>query len=151
MVLLPRTSAVLLTFYGVSKAGAAYIPCDPEYPAERISLITEDSDATFVVTTAEHLAEHGSKAIDIAELLSADNTNVDNPGVDVTPDDLVYLIYTSGSTGRPKGVMLRHEGICNYLQCHPANRHIYAMATEGSCFLSVTTLSFDMSLKEYGF
>ena len=151
VVLLPRTSAVLLTFYGVSKAGAAYIPCDPEYPAERISLITEDSDATFVVTTAEHLAEHGSKAIDIAELLSADNTNVDNPGVDVTPDDLVYLIYTSGSTGRPKGVMLRHEGICNYLQCHPANRHIYAMATEGSCFLSVTTLSFDMSLKEYGF
>ena len=151
VVLLPRTSAVLLAFYGVSKAGAAYIPCDPEYPAERISLITEDSDAAFVITTKEHLAEHPGKGIDIDELLSVDNTETCNPGVEVTPNDLVYLIYTSGSTGRPKGVMLRHEGICNYLQSHPANRHIYAMATEGTCFLSVTTLSFDMSLKEYGF
>lgn len=151
VVLLPRSSAVLLSFYGVSKAGAAFIPCDPEYPAERIALITEDSDAAFVITTKEHLAEHEGKGIDIDELLAADNVATGNPGVDVTPDDLVYLIYTSGSTGRPKGVMLRHEGICNYLQSHPANRHIYAMANEGSCLLSVTTLSFDMSLKEYGF
>lgn len=158
VILLPRTSAVMLTIFGVSKAGAAYIPCDPEYPADRINLITEDSEARFVITTKDKMENYPGKAIDIEELvavnseqLTVNNENWElNPNVDVTPDDLVYLIYTSGSTGRPKGVMLRHEGICNYLQCHPGNRHVYAMATEGSCYLSVTTLSFDMSLKEYG-
>ena len=150
VLLLPRTSAVMLCIFGVSKAGAAYIPCDPEYPADRINLITEDSEAAFVITTAEHMAEHAGKAILVDELLADSNASTQNPNVEVTPDDLVYLIYTSGSTGRPKGVMLRHEGICNYLQCHPANRHIYAIATEGHTYLSVTTLSFDMSLKEYG-
>ncbi len=154
VVLLPRTSAVMLTIFGISKTGAAYIPCDPEYPADRISLITEDSEAAYVVTTKDKMGDYGDKALDVEELLSPSLPGGDgvgsNPNVDVSPDDLVYLIYTSGSTGRPKGVMLRHEGICNYLQCHPGNRHIYAMATEGSCLLCVTTLSFDMSLKEYG-
>ncbi|MBQ0049698.1 MAG: amino acid adenylation domain-containing protein [Bacteroidales bacterium] len=151
VVLLPRTSAVMLTIFGVSKAGAAYIPCDPEYPADRINLITEDSEARFVITTKEKMENYPGKAIDIEDIIRYEADNCfSNPHVDVTPDDLVYLIYTSGSTGRPKGVMLRHEGICNYLQSHPGNRHIHAMACEGSCYLSVTTLSFDMSLKEYG-
>lgn len=115
VVLLPRDSRVLTTIFGISKAGAAYIPCDPNYPAERIQLILEDSEARFVVTTDEHMSEHGDKAINVDDLKS-DHT--ENPNIDVQPDDLVYLIYTSGSTGRPKGVMLRHEGICNYLRNH---------------------------------
>ncbi len=153
VLLLPRTSAVMLCIFGVNKTGAAYIPCDPEYPADRINLITEDSEAKYVITTKDKMASYPGKAIDVEELLSPlqlTQGRETNPDVHVEPDDLAYLIYTSGSTGRPKGVMIRHEGICNYLQCHPANRHIYAMATEGSCYLSVTTLSFDMSLKEYG-
>ena len=73
-----------------------------------------------------------------------------NPNVDVTPEDLAYLIYTSGSTGRPKGVMLRHCGIANYLYDHPANIHIHRMKELGvKSFVSITTLSFDMSLKEF--
>ncbi len=151
VVLLPRTSAVLLSFYGVSKAGAAYIPCDPAYPADRISLITEDSEAAYVITTADHMAEHEGKAILVDELIAYNAPGcTENPNVELSADDLVYLIYTSGSTGRPKGVMITHKGICNYLQPHPANRHVYAMANEAHCYLGVTTLSFDMSLKEYG-
>lgn len=151
VVLLPRTSAVLLSFYGVSKAGAAYIPCDPAYPADRISLITEDSEAAYVITTADHVAEHEGKAILVDELIAYNAPGcTENPNVELSADDLVYLIYTSGSTGRPKGVMITHKGICNYLQPHPANRHVYAMANEAHCYLGVTTLSFDMSLKEYG-
>jgi amino acid adenylation domain-containing protein len=150
VLLLPRRSDVMCCIYGVSKAGAAYIPCDPEYPADRISLITEDSDATYIITTDEHMAEHGEKAINVRELMTAD-VPLTNPGIDVSPDDLVYLIYTSGSTGRPKGVMLRHRAICNYLCPHPANIHIYSLlADKVKAYLSITTLSFDMSLKEYG-
>ena len=152
VLLLPRTSQVLCCIFGVSKTGAAYIPCDPAYPAERINLITEDSEATYVITTSEHMAEHEGKAILVDELFAYNEGDcLKNPCVDVSPDDLVYLIYTSGSTGRPKGVMLRHAGICSYLYDHPANKHIHGLVTEGvKAYVCITTLSFDMSLKEYG-
>ncbi len=150
VLLLPRRSDVFCCIYGVSKAGGAYIPCDPEYPAERIALITDDSEAEYIITTDEHMAEHGDKAINVRDLMNAD-VALSNPNVDVDPDDLVYLIYTSGSTGRPKGVMLRHRAICNYLYPHPANIHIHSLLTDNvKAYLSITTLSFDMSLKEYG-
>ncbi len=150
VLLLPRRSDVMCCIYGVSKAGAAYIPCDPDYPADRISLITADSGARYIITTAEHMAEFGSKAIDVSELRGAD-VPLTNPEVEVDGDDLVYLIYTSGSTGRPKGVMLRHRAICNYLYPHPANIHIHSLIADNvKAYLSITTLSFDMSLKEYG-
>ena len=152
VLLLPRTSQVLCCIFGVSKTGAAYIPCDPAYPAERINLIIEDSEASYVITTSEHMAEHDGKAILVDELFAYNEGDcLKNPCVDVSPDDLVYLIYTSGSTGRPKGVMLRHAGICSYLYDHPANKHIHGLVTEGvKAYVCITTLSFDMSLKEYG-
>ena len=54
-LLLPRTSRLILSLFGVLKAGAAYIPCDPEYPADRIKLILEDSEARYIITTADRL------------------------------------------------------------------------------------------------
>lgn len=70
------------------------------------------------------------------------------PEIPLQPDDLAYLIYTSGSTGRPKGVMLAHGGITNYVYGHPANIHISALRQDAHTMVSVTTASFDMSLKE---
>ena len=64
-------------------------------------------------------------------------------------DELSYMIYTSGSPESPKGVMLRHKGICNYLDPHPANTHIHYLKENISTYLSVTTISFDMSFKEH--
>ena len=146
-LLLPRTSRLILAMFGVLKSGAAYIPCDPEYPADRVKLILEDSGAQFIITTADHLSQ--DKAIDVEELLAS--TAGDEPlQTDVTADDLAYLIYTSGSTGRPKGVMLRHEGICNYLYGHPANVFAHAVATDATRVLSVTTISFDAALQDIG-
>jgi len=151
VLLLPRTSQVLCCMFGISKAGAAYIPCDPAYPAERISLILEDSGAKYIITTENHLADHSDKAILVNDLFD-NNISTTHPQTStITPDDLAYLIYTSGSTGRPKGVMLRHEAICNYLYNHPANLHIHTLVSEGvKSYLCLTTLSFDMSLKEFG-
>ncbi|MCQ2184370.1 MAG: amino acid adenylation domain-containing protein, partial [Bacteroidales bacterium] len=151
-LLLPRRSWHLISMFGVMKTGAAYIPCDPEYPAERIRLITEDSHARYVITTKDKLAEYGDRALDILELLAGDpdGENSSNPLIGQDGDSLAYLIYTSGSTGRPKGVMLRHRGICNYLTDHEENRHFHALVSGCRTMLCITTVSFDLSLKEIG-
>lgn len=138
MILLPRTSHALISMFAILKSGAAFIPCDPSYPEDRIALIREDSMAKLVITEPVY-----------AQLLS-ESQDTSNPNVDIQPTDLAYMIYTSGSTGRPKGVMLRHIGICSYLTAHPANRHIYAISQLVSTYLSVSTISFDLSFKEYG-
>ena len=145
-LLLPRDSRVIISMFGVMKAGCAYIPCDPEYPVDRIQHIINDSEAAYIITTANRLSEF-SNAIDVDSLLEGPD---EKPALEITPKDLAYLIYTSGSTGKPKGVMLRHESIANYLFDHPANTHIHALATNCQTMLSITTISFDMSLKEIG-
>ena len=148
-LLLPRTSRLILSLFGVLKAGAAYIPCDPEYPADRIKLILEDSEARYIITTSDRMdSVPADKTIDVEELLSSENCGAVETAI--TPDDLAYLIYTSGSTGRPKGVMLRHEGICNYLYGHPANVFANAVLTDAKRMLSVTTISFDAALQDIG-
>ena len=147
-LLLPRTSRLILSMFGVQKAGAAYIPCDPEYPADRIKLILEDSEARYIITTADRMESvPKEKAINVEDLLDAETQN-SNPNVDITPDDLAYLIYTSGSTGRPKGVMLHHRGMCNYSTNHPVNVEAHLVATSARYVLGVTTISFDASLHE---
>ena len=149
-LLLPRTSRLILSLFGVLKAGAAYIPCDPEYPADRVKLILEDSEARYIITTADRLdSVPADKAINVEELIQCQQTT-DNRQQTITGDDLAYLIYTSGSTGRPKGVMLRHEGICNYLYGHPANVFANAVLTDAKRIMSVTTISFDAALQDIG-
>ena len=148
VLLLPRRSYYFAALFGVLKAGAAFIPCDPQYPAERISHIIEDSDARFVLTASNKLTEFpAEKTLDIGVLLGG--TDTARPDIDVSPEDLAYMIYTSGSTGKPKGVMLRHIGICSYLTPHPANLHMHFLSENTNCYLSVTTVSFDMSFKEH--
>ena len=148
-LLLPRTSRLILALFGVLKSGAAYIPCDPEYPADRVKLILEDSEARYIITTADKLdTVPEGKAIDVEELINDDNDG--KVTTDITPDALAYLIYTSGSTGRPKGVMLHHRGICNYLYGHPANVFANGVMTDAKRMLSVTTISFDAALQDIG-
>ena len=148
-LLLPRTSRLILSLFGVLKSGAAYIPCDPEYPADRVKLILEDSEARFIITTADRMdSVPDGKAINVEELINDDNDGVLK--TDITPNDLAYLIYTSGSTGRPKGVMLHHRGICNYLYGHPANVFANGVMTDAKRIMSVTTISFDAALQDIG-
>ncbi|MBR6169104.1 MAG: amino acid adenylation domain-containing protein [Bacteroidaceae bacterium] len=158
-MLLPRTSRLIFTMFGIMKAGAAYIPCDPHYPADRIKLILEDSEATYIVTDEENLANlktqagEGSlkvleKALNVVDLLQCQNTA--NPGIPQEGSDLAYIIYTSGSTGRPKGVMLHHKGICNELFAHPLNFRNWTVTQEVKCILGLATISFDASVEEIG-
>ena len=148
-LLLPRTSRLVLALFGVLKSGAAYIPCDPEYPADRVKLILEDSEARYIITTADRMdTVPADKAIDVEDLIGDENDGA--IVTDIQPDDLAYLIYTSGSTGRPKGVMLHHRGICNYLYGHPANVFANGVMTDAERIMSVTTISFDAALQDIG-
>lgn len=149
VLLLPRTARMFFAIYGVLKTGAAYIPCDPGYPVERVRQIIEDSDAKVIITTDDRLPKFKEKnAVDVEELLKESRT--DKPEVDISQDDLAYLIYTSGSTGKPKGVMLKHRGIVNYVTDTKDNILMHAMAERGHVLTAVTTFSFDFSIKEWG-
>lgn len=148
VVLLPRDSRLITTIYGVMKSGAAYIPCDPEYPVERIRLITEDSDAKWIITTADKVDSFPGKALDVDTLLTCSDSS--RPGVEIRPDDPAYLIYTSGSTGRPKGVVIHHGAATNYLYGY--RKLIYSPMgdQEPKVNMLIVTISFDASHVDLG-
>lgn len=141
MFMLKRDSKLIAAMLGIVKAGAAFIPVDPEYPPERIKLFIEDSDAKYIITK-----ENLPNALDVDELLLENNE--DNPDPDLIPNNLCYIIYTSGSTGRPKGVMLTHGGITNYVSPDPKNIPIHALLTQSRKMISISTVSFIVFLRE---
>lgn len=117
-VLMERSRDMVVALYGILKAGAAYLPLDPEHPAERIRMILEESAAPLVICQEALSAPlpqgMPSLAIERAEMLLRDFPT-EAPETLTRPEHLAYVIYTSGSTGRPKGVMNEHRGICNRL------------------------------------
>jgi len=140
---LGRDSRILVSMLGIIKAGCAYIPVDPDYPRERVEHVLEDSEARFILTDGPSTLKN---SLDINELLKNENTL--NPNLPVRQEQLCYIIYTSGSTGKPKGVMLTHGGIINYVLDDEQNRHVRALVENRCTMCSVTTVSFDMFLKE---
>ena len=95
--LLPRTSRQIIAMYAVLKTGAAYIPCDPEYPDERIKYILENSEAKYILTDKKRGFDD---ELDIEQLLT--NGNTEKPQVDISPEDTAYLIYTSAEERRKR-------------------------------------------------
>ncbi|MFF8617834.1 amino acid adenylation domain-containing protein [Streptomyces sp. NPDC015350] len=146
-VCLERSPAMVWTLLGILKAGAAYVPLDPEHPEERLAYLVADSGAPLIVTDIAHsaLLPDGPDLLAVdrpADLPDTLPTNAPEPVAD--PGDLCYLIYTSGSTGRPKGVRIEHRGVVNYLA---GMQHAFPIAS-GEGFLQATPLSFDVSAYE---
>ncbi len=115
-VCLERGSDLVPTLLAVLKSGAAYLPIDPSYPAERREYMLADAGARILITGSDLVdaATPGSAVTvvlvdDHAESIAAQPDS--NPEAAATADNLIYAIYTSGSTGRPKGVMLRHANV----------------------------------------
>jgi amino acid adenylation domain-containing protein len=147
-VCLERGPDAVAAFLGVMKAGGAYLPLDPGYPAERLGYMLADSGAAALVSTstlAATLPAHDGSVLlldrDAGEIASHDPSS---PDVDVTPEGAAYVIYTSGSTGRPKGVVNTHAGICNRLRWMQEHFGIGA----GDRILQKTPFGFDVSVWE---
>lgn len=118
-VCMHRSPLAPLASLAIMKAGAAYLPLDPNYPHERLSFILTDASARLVLTDSsvvDRLPE-GSWRIILADCEHA----VEAPAVDLghaSPNDLSYVIYTSGSTGTPKGVEITHRNLLNLVFWH---------------------------------
>ncbi|MGV9700199.1 amino acid adenylation domain-containing protein [Streptomyces sp. NPDC003470] len=146
-VCLERSPAMVWTLLGILKAGAAYVPLDPEHPAERLAYLVADSGAPLIVTDTAHTAllPEGPDLLAVDRPADLPHTlPTDTPEPVAEPGDLCYLIYTSGSTGRPKGVRIEHRGVVNYLA---GMQDAFPLA-EGEGFLQATPLSFDVSAYE---
>ncbi|MEM7200889.1 MAG: amino acid adenylation domain-containing protein [Planctomycetota bacterium] len=144
-ICLERSLDMLVGLLGILKAGAAYVPLDPAYPAERIAIIAEDADLQLVVTErglVDRLPKVGARLValdaDADAIAEHPETALADPA---GAEDLAYVIFTSGSTGRPKGVQIEHRALVNFLSAM-AERPGFGAA---DVLVAVTTISFDIA------
>ncbi|MFD9409134.1 amino acid adenylation domain-containing protein [Streptomyces sp. NPDC059989] len=108
-ICLERTTELVVAMIGVLKAGAAYVPTDPAYPADRLVHTAQDAGLALVITRAPEYPGGAGTAVTPDELTAAAPARaLPEAG---SPDDPAYVIYTSGSTGRPKGVVVPHRNV----------------------------------------
>jgi mycobactin peptide synthetase MbtE len=129
----------IIATLAVLKAGAAYLPIDSDYPADRVEYLVGDSHPRMVI---------GQKEFDAAETAAAQMPDVALTDADrihpLRPEHLAYVIYTSGSTGRPKGVAVAHHAIAEHADGFIAE---WSVSAEDRV-LQLTSVSFDASLAE---
>ncbi|RBL88157.1 non-ribosomal peptide synthetase [Chitinophaga flava] len=131
---LERDSWMIIALLGVLKAGAAYVPVDVDYPADRVKFILEDSCCKVVID--KELLQHFSEAA-----LPAGATPVP---AGCTPDEMAYVIYTSGSTGQPKGVMVEHRSVVNLITAQLQQFGI----NDSDNILQFSNIAFDASVEQ---
>ncbi|MFG1779658.1 amino acid adenylation domain-containing protein [Micromonospora sp. NPDC049048] len=144
-VCLHRGVDLVVALLAVLKSGAAYLPVDPDQPAERIRYLLTDSKAATVVTGPG--VGHGPLAAATGAPVRVDDDHRGlpdgDPGPLAGPDNAAYVIYTSGSTGRPKGVVVAHRSIVNRVRWMPDAR-----GADGGVVLQKTPFGFDVSVCE---
>ncbi|MEV1178204.1 amino acid adenylation domain-containing protein, partial [Nonomuraea sp. NPDC049784] len=147
---LPRGLDMVVALLAVLRAGGAYLPLDPDYPAERLSYMLADSRASVLLGTADSLdvlAVRRARVMvldDPLTVLGIEAAPSHAPAVAVHPGQLAYVIYTSGSTGRPKGVQVTHGGAVNLVE---GQRRVLS-TTGRDVVLQFAPFSFDASVSE---
>ena len=150
-VLVGRSIEAYVSILACLKAGAAYVPLDPDYPVDRVAFILEDSHVALLLTTTTCTARpagftgpvvfvndmEGDLALQSAKHLSRDDTHL-------TPLDLCYVIYTSGSTGKPKGVQIEHRSAAHLVR---AEQRLFGVRADDRVYQGFS-LAFDASVEE---
>jgi amino acid adenylation domain-containing protein/thioester reductase-like protein len=142
-----RSLELVVGLLAVLKAGGAYLPLDPSYPADRLAFMIEDARLPLLLTQ-ERLRgglPQGQAQVLVLDGASLGSGIADRPATGVLADNLAYVIYTSGSTGRPKGSILAHRGIVNRLRWM---QDAYGLQP-GEGVLQKTPASFDVSVWEF--
>ncbi|MFD9606024.1 amino acid adenylation domain-containing protein [Streptomyces sp. NPDC059970] len=153
-LLAPRSVGQIVALLGVVKAGAAYLPVDPDYPPDRIAYMLQDARPACVLTTSG-MARHVPKGMHSASIDSESvaQTLAARSGAEVTDDERTtpllpahpaYVIYTSGSTGRPKGVAMPSQALVNLLAWHAE----LMTGGTGTTTAQFASLSFDAAAQE---
>lgn len=140
----PRGPELLIGLLAILKAGAVYVPVDPNYPAERQCYLFEDAGVARLLTVSALVTELAcgelaAICVDQVQLYSA--YGAENPRVKILPETAAYLIYTSGSTGQPKGVMVSHANLLHSTRA----RQAYYREPIG-CYLLLPSFAFDSSV-----
>jgi amino acid adenylation domain-containing protein len=149
-----RSVEMVVGIMGILKAGAAYVPLDPGYPAERLAYMLTDCVPAVLLTQANHLQHLSAGDVPVVLLdmdhvaMKGDGNNWDaNPApfaLALNDRHLAYVIYTSGSTGLPKGVMIEHANAANLLHTHIAN----CTLSSADRVLQFASFGFDSSIEE---
>ena len=146
-VCLPRSPALVVSLLAILKAGAAYVPMDPDYPFERLRYIAADAQLAWVLgspDTRAYLEGIDVQMLDVADAASFTDQSAANPSLSLDPVSLAYLIYTSGTTGNPKGVMVEHRNAAEMI----AWAHETYSCEQLSIVLAATSMCFDLSVFE---
>lgn len=131
-VAVPRSMTCLAAILGIWHAGSVYVPVDPKLPESRFNVIIDDSAPLVVITQ------------DVVDTRPWRNLPTARSQILATAADSAYAFFTSGSTGRPQGVLVGHDALSNFLTAMQA---LLPVSAEDR-WLSVTTISFDISLLE---
>lgn len=152
-----RSPEMLASLLGILKAGAIYLPLDPDYPEQRLTFMLNDTRPRFLITTGailEQLPEavhqvprldwNDARTLSMLEYMRAHDPSDTERVRPISKDDSAYIIYTSGSTGQPKGVVVTHRGIPNlagaYIECFRLDEH--------SRFMQFSSINFDPTFCE---
>jgi amino acid adenylation domain-containing protein/non-ribosomal peptide synthase protein (TIGR01720 family)/FkbM family methyltransferase len=148
-ICMERSLEMVVGLLGTLKAGAAYVPLDPESPRERQAFMLRDIGAVVLLTQQSLLAnlpEGEAPVICLdTDLEVVSRYGEDNLPLLATADNLAYVIFTSGSTGQPKGVMISHRAICNHMLWMVEH---FAL-DEQETILQKTPFVFDASVSEF--
>jgi len=132
-ICLERGVHLIAALLGVLKAGAGYVPIDPDYPQERIRYMIEDSGCRLVIDEEK-----------INELYKESNNQYTNPNLTIEPQHAAYVIYTSGTTGQPKGVLIEHRNAVNLILSQVNEFGI----TASDNILQLSSIIFDASVEQ---
>ena len=149
-VCVERSPEMVAALLGIWKAGAAYVPLDPTYPAQRIRLVINDAELDALVTQSDltdRVDAYEGPTVRLDRDWSAIRDQSAGPLKEgATGDDPAYVMYTSGSTGRPKGVVVTHRNLANFFA--GMDERVVRHEDRPNVWLAVTSISFDISVLE---